>query len=287
MPRRRRGAIPLADAGALVYALRRTTVLRLVLGGALVALAAAAVWRAADLRPRTVSFLPQNATTVVVLDQSKSIYVAAYRRIAMTLRRLVAADVPIGLVAFSDTAYEMLPPGARSSELKPLLRFYVPTRRGSNVDPTTSFLASPWDNVFAAGTKISTGLDLAQSILHRDHVKKGNILLLSDLETASDDQPALAQALIRIRRDRAVTLKVVPLFPLAEDQRFFASFMRRRDFVKPSQLRPTGAATARRGVVASTPWPLLVVAGLLVIALAANELLCGRVHVPAERAVRA
>src|SRR5690242_11897829 len=113
LPRRRRGAIPLADAGALAIQLRRTTIVRLVLGGALVALAAVAVWRAADLNPRTVSFLPQNSTTVVVMDQSKSIYAAAYKRIAEALRRLIAANVPVGLVAFSDTAYEMLPPGAR------------------------------------------------------------------------------------------------------------------------------------------------------------------------------
>jgi hypothetical protein len=282
LPRRRRGAIPLADAGALAIQLRRTTIVRLVLGAALVALAGVAVWRAADLNPRTVSFLPQNSTTVVVLDQSKSIYAAAYKRIAETLRRLIAADVPVGLVAFSDTAYEMLPPGARGSELKPLLRFYVPTRSGANIDPDTSFLASPWDNVFSAGTKISTGLDLAVSILHRDHVRKGTILLLSDLETAGEDQPALAQALITIRRDPGVALKVVPLFPLLEDEKFFASFVPRQDFVRPSQLSAPVAAGVRRGIVASTPWPLIVVAAVLLLLLAANELFCSRVHVPAQ-----
>jgi hypothetical protein len=195
--------------------------------------------------------------------------------------------VPVGLVAFSDTAYEMLPPGARSTDLKPLLRFYVPTSGGTNVDPETRFLGSPWDNVFAAGTKISTGLNLARSILHRDHVRHGNILLLSDLETAGDDQPALAQTLVQIRHDHDVTLRIVPLFPLAEDRRFFSSFVPRRNFVKPAQLRPVSAAEARRGVVGSTPWALIVVAGVLIVALAANELLCGRVRVPVEGSARA
>ena len=261
--------------------------MRLVLGGALVVLAGVAVWRAADLNPRTVAFLPQNSTTVVVVDQSKSIYVAAYRRIAETLRRLIAADVPIGLVAFSDTAYEMLPPGARGSELKPLLRFYVPTRHGANIDPDTSFLASPWDNVFSAGTKISTGLDLAVSILHRDRVRNGTVLLLSDLETAGEDQPALAQSLITIRRDPGVTLKIVPLFPLAADQKFFASFVPRQDFVRPSQLQAPVNTAAHRGIVATTPWPLIVVGALLLLALAANELFCSRVYVPAREQVAA
>jgi hypothetical protein len=259
---------------------------RLVLGGALVALAAVAVWRATELEPRAVSFVPQNSTTIVVLDQSKSIYVAAYRRIAATLRRLSSADVPIGLVAFSDAAYEMLPPGARSSELKPLLRFYVPTGRGSNIDPASSFVASPWDSVFSAGTRISSGLTLAMSILRRDRLHHGTILLLSDLETAADDQPSLAKALLGIERDPRVRLKVVPLFPLAEDQRFFVSFVPRRDFVKPSQLQAAGTVGARRAISAATPWPLLVVAGLLLLTLAANELLCGRVYVPREEGAR-
>ena len=71
---------------------------------------------------------------------------------------------------------------------------------------------------------ISSGLDLAVSILHRDRVRNGTILLLSDLETAGEDQPALAQALITIRRDPGVALKIVPLFPLLEDQKFFSGW---------------------------------------------------------------
>jgi hypothetical protein len=174
----------------------------------------------------------------------------------------------------------MLPPGSRSSELKPLLRFYTPARHGSNVDPSTNFLASPWDNVFSAGTKISFGLDLAQSILRRDKIRHGTILLLSDLETAGEDQPALARSLLRIKRDPRVRLKLVPLFPLRADKRFFSGFVRRDDFVKPSQLQPTGGFGARHSVLGRTPWPLLVVIGLLLVALAANEVLCARLHVP-------
>jgi hypothetical protein len=261
---------------------RRTTIVRLALGVALVALAVVAVWRAASLNPQAVSFLPQNATTVVVIDQSKSIYAASYRRIASTFERLIAADVPIGLVAFSDTAYEMLPPGARSTDLKPMLRFYIPDKRGTNVDPETSFIASPWDNVFSGGTKISSGLNMALSMLHRDRVSNGAILLVSDLQTAAEDQPALAQALNKIRRDPQVTIRVLPLFPLAVDQQFFGSFVARRDFIKPSEIKAPPRAQAAAGVVGRTPWPLLVVAGLLLIALAANELCCARVRVPAR-----
>src|SRR5438874_2706570 len=188
LPRRRRGAIPLSDADAVRFALRRTTLVRLALAGLLVALGALAVWRAAVLNPRPVSFLPSSTTSVVVLDQSKSVYISSYRRIAQMLRKLVAADVPVGLVAFSDTAYEMLPPGARGSELKPLLRFYTPGHGGSNVDPETLYAANPWQDVFSGGTKISAGLDMARSLLHRDHIRNGTVLLASHLETAGEDE---------------------------------------------------------------------------------------------------
>src|SRR5919201_3125156 len=94
LPPRRRAAIPLADAAALAYPLRRTTLLRLVLAAMLVVACAAAVWRAVELNPRTVAFLPQNSTTVVVIDQSRSIFVGAYRRSAATPGRLAGGPVP-------------------------------------------------------------------------------------------------------------------------------------------------------------------------------------------------
>jgi hypothetical protein len=282
--RRRRGAIPLSDAVALRIALRRTTLVRFVLAGLLVALAVLAVWRAARLNPRAVAFLPEHSTTVVVVDQSKSVYISSYRRIAAVLRKLVQADVPIGLVAFSDTAYEMMPPGARGSELKPLLRFYAPSRAvTNNVDPSTLFATTPWQNVFSGGTKISSGLDLARSMLHRDHVRNGTILLLSDLETAGEDQPNLAQSLIRTEHDADVTLKVIPLFPNEADLRFFGQFVPPSALVKPEQLRVKGAAEPRHTLIALVPWPLLIAVGLLLVALAVNELTCGRLHLPRPR----
>ncbi len=283
MPRRRRGAIPLSDADAVRFALRRTTLVRLMLAGLLVALGAIALWRAAVLNPRPVSFLPSRTTSVVVIDQSKSVYISAYKRIALLLRKLVAADVPVGLVAFSDTAYEMLPPGARGSELKPLLRFYTPGQGGSNVDPQTLYAANPWQDVFSGGTKISSGLDLAESLLHRDHIHNGTILLVSDLGNAGEDEPGLAQSLVRIEHDKSVHLKIVPLFPVEDDLLFFERLVPKSDFVKPSQLRVSPTVESRRRLIARTPWLLFVAAGLLLLALAANELTCGRLHLPRTR----
>jgi hypothetical protein len=274
--RPRRGAVPLSDAGSLRRALLRTTIVRLGLACLLVALAIVAVWNAVDLRSRSVSFLPQRSTTVVVLDQSKSVYVSAYRRIDAVLRRIAAASVPVGLIVFSDTAYELMPPGTPGSELTPLLRYFAPIPGRSSTDPTTLFPTNPWTNSFSGGTKISAGLALAQDVLHRDHAR-GDILLLSDLGTASEDQTGLAETLLGIEHDRTVTLKIVPLFPIASDLAFFQHFVPVRDFIGPAQLKTAKAAPVRRRLLSSSPWPLLVVGGLLLLALAANELLCGRV----------
>ncbi len=283
LPWRRRGAIPLADAPHLRLALWRTTLIRVGLGGAVVVLAAVAAWRSTHLDPNPVSFLPAHSTTLVVIDQSKSISTEAYRRIAMTLRRLIAADVPVGLIAFSDTSYEMIPPGARGSDLEPLLRFYTPARDGPNIDPITAYPTSPWDNIFAGGTKISSGLGLAEEILHRDRVQHGTILLLSDLQTASDDQATLAQTLVRIERDRAIRLKVVPLDALAQDRAFFERFVPGRDIVKPSQLFVQGQASSRQSLLGRTPWTLIVVCALLLVVLGANEWFCGRLQIRRPR----
>jgi hypothetical protein len=279
----RRGAIPLADAPHLRRALWRTTLIRVCLGGAVVVLAALAAWRSAHLDPRPVSFLPANSTTVVVIDQSKSIYSGAYHRISAVLRKLVVSDVPIGLVAFSDTSYELMPPGAHGSDLKPLLRFYTPAREGPNIDPTTAYPTSPWDNIFAGGTKISSGLQLADQMLRRDHVRNGTILLLSDLQTATDDQPTLARTLVQIEQERRVRLKLVPLFALADDRAFFERFVPRADFVRPSQLLVHGSSRAGESLVGRTPWTLVILSALLLVALAANELLCGRLQLRRPR----
>jgi hypothetical protein len=61
---------------------------------------------------------------------------------------------------------------------------------------------------------------------------------------------------------------------------FFRRFVPAQDFVKPAQVQARPTLQPRRRLVAATPWPLLVVGALLLLALAANELACGRLHLP-------
>jgi hypothetical protein len=274
----RRGAIPVADTVALRLPLIRTTVIRLGLAAALCVVLGAAIWRASGLNPRPLPFLDRRTTTIVVLDQSKSVYVGAYRRIASLLRALVSADAPVGVVAFSDTAYEMMPPGTHGSELAPLLRFYTKGRPGeTNLDPDTGFPASPWEDVFSGGTKISAGIDLARAIAHRDHMRNATIVLASDLETASEDEAQLAESLVLARRDPTVQMKVLPLFPILDDLQFFRKLLPASAFIKPSQLHPQAVGATRTRLLVSSPWPLVLVGVLLLLGLAVNELLCARV----------
>ncbi len=279
-PGRRHRAIPIADASLLGAALRRTAVIRVTLLGAAVLLAGLTVWRGAAQHVRTVSFLPEGSTTIVVLDQSRSVYIAAYKRIAAALTQVVQGDPSIGLIAFSDTAYELLPPGSHGADLKAMLRYYRPRGGGANVDPATLFPASPWDNVFSGGTKISAGLELARQVIARDNVKHATIFLVSDLETAGEDLPALGQVLVKLTHDPRVTIRIAPLFPILEDRAFFGRFLPQSAFVKPSQVATRGPAEPRRKLLAQIPWPFMVAGGLLLLLLAANELLCSRVELP-------
>jgi hypothetical protein len=280
----RRGTIPISDSIALRGPLRRTTAVRLALAVLLLLLTAFAVWRAAALNPRPVPFLDRRTTTIVVLDQSKSIYVGAFRRIAGLLRVLVDANAPVGLVVFSDTAYEMMPPGSHGSELAPMLRFYTKGSPGeTDLDPTTNYPATPWGDVFSGGTKISSGIDLAQAIVHRDHVRHATIVLASDLETAGEDEPKLGLSLLAVEHDPRLDMKVLPLFPLAEEFQFFRKYLPASSFIKPSQLHAPKAPSTGVRLLVSSPWPVVVVGALLLIALAANELSCARVLVAPPR----
>jgi hypothetical protein len=276
----RRGTIPLPDARSLGRELGRTTLIRLGLLAALVALGITAVWRANTSDTRTVTFLPHGQTAIVVLDESKSIYLTAYKRIDALLTRLVAADASVGLVAFSDTAYELLPPGSHGTELRALLRYYHPGGGGAIDDPTSNISANPWEVGFSAGTKISSGLALAQYIVHRDKLTHATILLASDLGTASEDQPMVTRTLLSFRRDPRVTFRIVPLFPIAEDRAFFESLVGKKPFVDPASLAFPARGESHSRFLGGTPASFIVVAVLLLLALAVNELACGRVYVP-------
>ena len=160
---------------------------------------------------------------VVVIDVSLSIIGQDYARVRGILERLIRADNRMGLVVFSDAAYELLPPRT-PARAPPAARFF--TLRGGQLPP------NPWTPSFQAGTRISSAVALAQEMLIRDDVAPASILLVSDLETAPTDLTALGQTLSRIERS-STTMRVVPLSPSIDGLNFFGRVLEDDAFVDP------------------------------------------------------
>jgi hypothetical protein len=215
---------------------------------------------------------------VIVLDQSKSVYLWGYESIAAIIHRFADVDAPVGLVMFSDTAYELLPPGSHGEELRSLLRYYTPSGGGNDIDPATHFPANPWDNAFSGGTQVSSGLELARRVLQRDHVQHGTILLISDLDTADTDVPALARSLATLQGLPRVELRVFALRPSPQPLAFFRRFVPKDAFVNAGGVTANPRVEGRQRLDAASPTWLVVPALLLLAALAANELFCSRVE---------
>jgi hypothetical protein len=264
---RRRQSIPLADPAPLQPAARRTAFVRAAAAVGLLALASAAILLGRHPDVHEVRFLPQRSSGIVVLDLSASISSETYSRIGQTLSELSASRGRYGLIVFSDSAYEALPPGSPASALRPLVRFFtLPPQERPGL--AQSFPINPWTDSFSAGTRISTGLDLARSIIVDDHLARPAVLLISDLDDEPNDLPALTSIALAYRQER-IPLHVVALNPSAADERFFRRFVAGRGSLSHARL-PEG--TSSGSSTAAFPVRLAAVALVLIALLALNEL---------------
>ena len=207
---------------------------------------------------------------------SRSIKPAANRTIVNVLQQLIRSQTRLGLVAFSDIAYELLPPGTPSRELRSLLRFFapVPPRPGSDEVPP-----NPWSSSFSGGTQISLGLTLAHDALVRAGNPRGSILLVSDLDTAPDDVPRVAQT-FNTFRSQGVKFRIVALTPRADNLSLFQNLAGRDAFVPHVSSVRSGVGDTEGALQGRTPWSLIFIAALVLVALAANEHWNGRLPVP-------
>jgi hypothetical protein len=187
-------SIPLADAPRLRRAVERTDALRIALAALLVALVAALALLAGEARVRTLHLLPAGSTAIVALDLSASVSQDTYARIGATLADLAASNGRYGVVVFSGTAYEALPPGTRAEELRSLVRYFtLPEQTTPGFLPT--FPVNPWSRTFSAGTRISSGLELARRLALDTRVHRPGVILISDL---SDDPSDLRRVALTI-----------------------------------------------------------------------------------------
>ena len=281
--RGRASALTTSVASELDDVARRTRWGRWALAaGAVLALAIALSFaRGADVRP--TSYFANANGGIVVLDLSTSVERTKYRRIQRVLRSLAMTGSRVGLVVFSDSAYEALPPGTRGEELLPLLRFFpVPREPRSREEAERSALrtfgiTTPWAGTFRGGTRISTGLREARVMVERDRLADPSVLLLSDLDDAGIDRPALTQELIRYERN-GLDLRIVPLFPNPEDRALFGQIMGPEAFILNNELLRNSEVDERQTLVGDFPLAFVLVAALLLALLALNERLHTRVN---------
>jgi hypothetical protein len=258
--------VELADLPPLRRAAFRTSAVRIGLAAALAATLTGIFLLARSAGAGRAAVLPAGATTgCVALDMSASISGPVYARVATTLRGIVNANQAICLVMFSDTAYELLPPNSPPGALLQFLPFFTPVRffAGSPV-----FAQTPWDG-FSSGTSMSTGLIAADRALRRAGVKHGAILIVSDLDDSTADQPLLNAEAIRLRAEH-VPVRIVPLFAAPVNQAYFSALFGANAFVDPSAFTHK-AKKHVQPVAAAAPWALVALGILLVLLLAGNE----------------
>jgi hypothetical protein len=264
--------IALADFSSLAGLVRRSR--------ALVALAVLAAVATAGL---VVAAAPRSATPpdplvgkgssgIVVVDVSASISWDTYARIATTLDRLRRSNGRVGLVLFSDTAYQALPPETRAAELGGFERFFVvrrPTQPGFQPQPPRS----PWTDQFSGGTRISTGLRLALDVIRREHLHHPKVVLVSDLDDDATDLESLTSVALAYRH-LGVPIDVAALNPSPQDERYMRRLLPQGASIREVPLQTGAPAAPHAGV----PGRLVAAAALLVLALAAVITLTQRIR---------
>ena len=260
--------IPYGDLGAIAGRTRRTFVLRAALGTA-VLVAAAAVVLLGRGEPAPVSPLPAGTDGIVVLDLSASISTDTYARIGSTLDGLADTGGRYGLIVFSDTAYLALPPGTPAAELRAFARrFDLPEQAGGAITVPTN----PWTESFSAGTKISSGLQLALDTIRSHRLGRPAVLLVSDLDDDVGDLERLTGTALTFRR-LGIPVRVIGLNPAPEDQRYVERLLRRSSDLTPAA-RPGQDTIGGHDLKVS----LLLAALAAAVALALRELLVTRVE---------
>jgi uncharacterized integral membrane protein len=265
-------AIELADFPAFARAALVSRWVRLAAGLLALVLVVIAVVAAPRHTTPASALLPGGATGIVVVDVSASISWDTYARIAATLDRLRRGGGRAGLILFSDTAYQALPPRTPVAELGPFQRFFEvsrPTQPGFQPQPPRS----PWTDSFSAGTRISTGLALALDIVRQQHLRRPVVVLVSDLDDDAGDLESLTSVALAYRR-LGVPIRVVGLNPSPEDLRLVGRLLPPGGSIGTAALPSEQRAEAQ----ASLPLQIVIVAAALALALAAYLILTERVR---------
>ena len=249
---------PRAGLDELRAAARRTRLLRGFLAAAVAGSIAVATWASSAGQTTHTTLLPSGSNGIVVLDLSASISSDTFARIGATLGQLAGSSGRYGLILFSDTAYQALPPGTPATELRPFERYFVVPKQ------TTPGLApalpkSPWSASFSAGTRISAGLQLALDVIERDHLRKTAVLLVSDLDDDSGDLESLTAVGLTLRHS-GIPVRVIGLNPAPEDARLVRRLLPHGGDLVQARL------PGEHGSLVAAPFPTRLVALICAVA---------------------
>ena len=152
-----------------------------------------------------------------------------------------------------------------------MLRYWRPVENAAaTTDPwNVAYPANPWAAGFSAGTKISGGLDLAREIVEREEIDDASILLISDLDTAPSDEASLTSTVAEIR-SAGIEMRVVPLFPIAEDRAFFEEILGKEALITPPQLAAQAEQRADASLLGANPSLLALLGGAVLLLLTVN-----------------
>jgi hypothetical protein len=268
-------SIPYVGVRSLDALAVRTAIVRVLLAAALVALVVATAVSARHPHVTRAPFLPARSGAVVVLDLSASITEDTYSRIYQTLADLAARGGRYGLVVFSNTAYEALPPSTPASAFAPLVRYFaVPPPTVPGEQPT--FPVNPWSASFTSGTAISAGLGLARQIELAQRARHHAVLLISDLADDPNDVQRLTAVLGEYRAN-GIPLHVIALNPAISDLEYFKRLIGPSSSIIPAVLSSgPGGRVAAPGT--SFPYALLICSVVVALLLAAHELRTARLR---------
>jgi Mg-chelatase subunit ChlD len=194
-------ALELADAARLDAARRRTRLVWATLAAATVTVLVVFAVQA-RAQPDAPAILNPGSDAVVVIDLSGSALPSSEGISRVLLALAHDTRRHLGLVVFSDTAYEALPPSTPVEGLKGWLELF---RRGTP-------WAYPWSPSFASGTVISSGLVLARKMLRRDRVADPHVVLVSDLADSDPDLQRLATVVAQYQREH-IDLRMIKVSP--------------------------------------------------------------------------
>ena len=135
--------------------------------------------------------------------------------------------------------------------------------------PDATLPPNPWDD-FRGGTRISTGIEAARAALLRENVSKGSLVLVSDLEILPDEIARLSRALALVRND-GFAVRIVPIAPSAEKRALIEQLTGSSSFASEPGQEGGVRTPAERSIVPRIPWLFVLVSGLFVLLVTANE----------------